>query len=85
MKTYNSFIASVIGLATYNVFYGALCYYLVGFQGVLLGANFMLFAGIIGIIITKYKHLLSKEKDLICPIDNLKCPVAELGKEKNLK
>ena len=24
-----------------------------------------------------------KEEDLICPIDNLKCPVAELGKEIN--
>jgi len=28
------------------------------------------------------KNLL-KEEDLICPIDNLKCPVAELGKEIN--
>ena len=80
MKTNNLFIALVIGLATYNVFYGALCYYLAGFQGVLLGASFMLFAGIIGFIKSKYSL---KEEDLICPIDNLKCPIAELGKEIN--
>jgi len=84
MKVPFKLIITSIGLATYNIFYGALCYYLAGFQGVLLGASFMLFAGIIGIIITKDKYLL-KEGDLICPIDNLKCPIAELGKEKNLK
>ena len=55
MLRQNLFIASIILLATYNVFYGVLCYYLAGFQGVLVGANFMLFGGIIGIIIAKYK------------------------------
>ena len=55
MLRQNLFIASIILLVTYNVFYGALCYYLAGFQGVLVGANFMLCGGIIGIIIAKYK------------------------------
>ena len=50
----NLVIAMIIGLATYNVFYGAVCYAFAGFQGVLLGMSFMLFAGITGIIVSQF-------------------------------
>lgn len=45
----NYFIMLIVGLAVYNVFYGAVCYFYLGVPGVILGMNMMLIAGIIGV------------------------------------
>ena len=44
----NLFIILVVGLAVYNVFYGAFCYFIGGITGVIFGASMMLVGGIIG-------------------------------------
>jgi len=72
MKVPFKLIITSIGLATYNIFYGALCYYLAGFQGVLLGASFMLSAGIIGIIMSYCRTWKGKKFKMKSNIKKLK-------------
>ena len=38
---------------------------------------------IIKYIFQDFNSFKPKEEDLICPMDNIKCPVAELGKKEN--
>jgi len=52
----NLFDALVIGLAVYNVFYGAIFWIIGGIAGVLFWASVMLMAGIIGIIIKRREN-----------------------------
>jgi len=56
MGNKNKFMILVMALAIYNVAYGGLCYYLMGVPGVILGMNFMLLVGIIGLIIISHKN-----------------------------
>ena len=44
----NLFIILVVGLAVYNVVYGAFCYFIGGITGVIFGTSMVLVGGIIG-------------------------------------
>ena len=45
----------VLLLAVYNIWYGAICYILLGIPGLLLGSIFMVCGSIIGVLVKDYK------------------------------
>jgi len=51
--------------------------------GIEFVAGILVLVGIILIKLGSKKKLKELEGDLICPYDNLPCPIAELGREEN--
>lgn len=50
----------VVSLAVYNIWYGAICWILLGVPGLILGSIFMVGAGIIGTLLRNCKFCETK-------------------------
>ena len=48
MNKQDNFILLIVGLAIYNIFYGAILWIIAGFNGLIIGSIIMLVGGIVG-------------------------------------
>jgi len=52
----------ILFLAVYNIFYGAMCWRLAGFNGLLIGSIFMISGTIIGVLLRNCRNCETKQE-----------------------